>query len=161
MSERLLSIPRLIWLRLVLDLRRRGHGRRESGAFLLGRAKGTVDDVNAYVCYDDVDPIALDTGIVIVRAVGFAALWERCRQLGMDVLADVHTHGDARPRQSPTDRANPMISRRGHVAMVLPVFATTWSWRLQCVAVSEYLGGYQWRDWRDEERAHRVRLRWI
>jgi hypothetical protein len=78
----------------------------------------------------------------------------------MDVLADVHTHGDSSPGQSPTDRTNPMISRQGHVALVVPAFATTWSWHLQDVAVSEYLGRYQWRDWRGEERAQRVRLRW-
>lgn len=160
-EQRALTISRLLWARLVLDLRRRGHGRRESGAFLLGRAQRGVDVVKSYVCYDDVDGAALDTGIVIVRAIGFAALWERCRALRLDVLGDVHTHGDGRPRQSPTDAANPMVARPGHIALILPRFAQTSPWGFSNVAAYEYLGDYHWRDWSGHELAGRVRLRWF
>jgi hypothetical protein len=32
-----ITMPLLLWAALVLDLRKRGQGRRESGAFLLGQ----------------------------------------------------------------------------------------------------------------------------
>ncbi len=160
MSERSLVIPRLLWLRMVLDLRRRGERRHESGAFLLGEPGPAVDLVRHYICYDDLDPNALKSGIVVFDGTGFAALWARCRELGMDVLGDVHTHGNARPRQSPIDQANPMMSRKGHVAFVLPLFATTWGWNFKNVAIAEYLGDYEWREWTGRERQERVRMSW-
>ena len=54
---------------------------------------------------------------------GFAALWRICRERGLDVLGDVHTHAGPGPRQSEADRTNPMISEPGHMAFILPQFA--------------------------------------
>src|SRR4051794_2635186 len=62
---RLLRIPVLLWLRLILDLHRRGNHRRESGAFLLGVRGTSRDTVKGYALYDDLDPHALDTGIIV------------------------------------------------------------------------------------------------
>lgn len=153
----MLQIPILLWLRLVRDIRRRGQGHRESGAFLLGKRGESGDMTKAYVCYDDLDPRCLDSGIVDFTAVGFAALWTRCRELDLEVLADVHTHSNERPRQSETDRLNPMLPEIGHMAFILPRFAGTWGWRFRNVAVYEYKGNYKWHDWGGPRRRDRVR----
>jgi len=144
MSASILSIPIWLWLRLVADLKRRGAGVRESGAFLLGRQTDERRQVRTYVCYDDLDPDALSTGIVTISGNGYSALWAHCRRRKLRVLADVHTHGNAHPEQSGTDEANPMIPEAGHVALILPSYAHGGSWRLQNVAVYEYKGNYHW-----------------
>src|SRR5437763_809190 len=89
---RLLLVPVLLWVRLVWNLHRRGQGRRESGAFLLGVRGEGRDKVKAFALYDDLDPHALDTGIVVFRGGGYAALWNLCRQRRLAVVGDVHTH---------------------------------------------------------------------
>jgi hypothetical protein len=67
----------------------------------------------------DLDPHALESGIVIMRSTGFTALWARCRARRMDVLADVHTHPDEHLRKSEADRTNPFIPEVGHVVLCL------------------------------------------
>lgn len=154
----ILKIRRTVWWQLVRTLRSRGRGIRESGAFLLGARTPHTGTVTAFVCYDDMDPQALDTGIVIIRSVGFRNLWTICRASGLEVLADAHTHGNATPRQSSTDRENPVISEAGHVALILPSFAQISPLALGETAVYEYLGDYDWRCWTQRERDKRVRL---
>ena len=51
--------PRRLWGRLLRDLRSRGLGVRESGAFLLGTHVGCIRRVRDYMLYDDVDPDSL------------------------------------------------------------------------------------------------------
>src|SRR6266404_8581 len=54
----------LLWMRLLRNLRSRGNGTRESGAFLLGhREDANRCRVVDYLLYDDIDPHALDSGI--------------------------------------------------------------------------------------------------
>jgi proteasome lid subunit RPN8/RPN11 len=150
-------IPILTWIRLIRDLRCRGEGRRESGAFLLG-CRGRRSKVRGYALYDDLDPTALDTGMIVIHASGFRSLWKRCRSLKLDVVADVHTHPNDITRQSEIDRQNPLIPRVGHIAIILPRFASTPLWRLRSVSFNEYLGNYQWRTWSPRERSRRLRL---
>lgn len=157
-SPRLLLVPTLLWLRLVWNLRRRGRGRRESGAFLLGVRGERRDKVKAFALYDDLDPHALDSGIVVFRGGGYAALWKLCRQRRLAVVGDVHTHPGPSPRQSEADRTNPMIPEPGHLAFILPHFAGTWAWRFNDVAIHEYAGDYRWHDWAGPRRRDRVRL---
>src|SRR5215207_9267172 len=85
-----LKIPQRLWNDLLSELRRRGNARRESGAFLL--ARGTESVVSEFVCFDDLDPDALATGIITFHAEGFAKLWKLCRDHNARVVADVHTH---------------------------------------------------------------------
>lgn len=153
-----LLIPLAVWWRLLGELRRRGRGDRESGAFLLGRRRGSVTRVHTFLCYDDADPHALDSGIVIITSAGFQRVWDACRALGCDVVGDAHTHGDGSPRQSETDRVNPVMPIAGHVALIIPSFGMTPRWNLGRSAAYEYLGNYRWRHWSDPERASRVRL---
>ena len=87
-------IPVGVWRRLIKDLRRRGHGHRESGAFLLGTRGPKQDVVRAYVCYDDLDPQALDTGIVIFGSAGFGVPGNALLGgLGAFILAEVLAYG--------------------------------------------------------------------
>jgi hypothetical protein len=61
------------------------------------------------------------------------------------VVADVHTHGACRARQSPLDRDNPMVAQPGHIALIVPDFARRTVAPAE-VAIYEYLGAHRWRD---------------
>jgi proteasome lid subunit RPN8/RPN11 len=160
-AERRLRIPVLLWMHLVVALCRRGQRQRESGAFLLGRrGDGGEDVVRRYVCYDDLDPHALDRGIVVFDGTGFGKLWAICREKGWKVLGDVHTHGTIHTQQSEADRTNPMMPKLGHIALIVPRFAQTWCWGFSGVGIYEYRGDHQWRDWTGARRADRVRFTW-
>jgi proteasome lid subunit RPN8/RPN11 len=160
MQNRKLRIPFTVWINLIYDLRKRGNGTRESGAFLLGSHSADMDKIKKYICYDDLDPHALDKGFVILKSTGFSALWDYCRKYDLEILGDIHTHPGKIARQSETDRVNPMISEKGHIALILPEYARAWCWFMQNIAVYEYVGAYTWRDWTGNARTHRVQLSW-
>lgn len=138
-----LSCSWFVWHRLVAKLRERGRGAtRESGAFLLGNKEDGTIRVVDFVLYDDLDPHSLDTGIVRFDGRYFGELWDICRRRGLGVVADVHVHpGSA--YQSESDRQYPMISRAGHVALILPNFARA-PVRADAVGIYRYLGGKRW-----------------
>jgi proteasome lid subunit RPN8/RPN11 len=140
-----LKIPALLWRRLLAELRKRGGGHRESGAFLLGRPGGRR--VTRFLCYDDLDETALETGIIMVHATGFVRLWEICEREKLRVFADVHSHPSAWTGQSESDRMHPMIAQAGHLALILPNFAKRNRRTLGGAAVYEYLGNHQWKTW--------------
>ena len=156
-SQNPIRIPIWLWRRLILQLRRRGQGTGESGAFLLGPhcASGRV---TAFVCYDDLDPHAYRSGAIAFHAVGHAALWERCKSKSLRVLADVHTHPSQYVGQSTTDQRNPMIPLQGHTAVILPNFGNTPWWSLDAVGIYEYLGDFKWRNQTMSHGARRVML---
>jgi len=147
-----------LWRRLILDLRRRGRGRNESGAFLLAPQDSDANRVTSFVCYDDLDPNAYEGGAIAFHAVGHAALWELCRKRGLRVLADVHTHPDSYIHQSPIDQRNPMIPLQGHIGLIVPRFANTPWWTLDSAGVYEYLGNFEWRSYARAEGRRPVRL---
>lgn len=142
----------------MLDLRGRGQGRRESGAFILGRRHETIDRACSYVPYDELDPEALATGIVRFSSGGYAKLWELCRARAARVVADVHTHPTDWVQQSDSDQAHPMIPERLHAALILPRFGDTTWWSLEEVGIHEYHGGGRWRS---PASPGRVRLTWF
>ena len=119
-----------------------------------------IDRVRRFVCYDDLDPTCLSRGYVEFHSNGFARLWQECRWLTLDVLADVHTHPGPDSSQSDTDRAHPMISEHGHVAVILGNYAKGWGFRFAPASVYEYEGTYRWRDWSGECRPTRLRFTW-
>jgi proteasome lid subunit RPN8/RPN11 len=139
-----IRIPFLLWVRLVRELRQRGRGQGESGAFLLARADGPRHVVQ-FICYDDLDRAAYCRGAIEFHAPGYAALWRLCRERQMRVLADCHTHPGEDVRQSWIDMRNPMLPVIGHTAMVVPHFADIAWWSLRRVGVYEYLGEFKWR----------------
>lgn len=139
-----LSCSWLLWRRLVAQLRERGrNASRESGAFLLGHRAAGAARIAAFVLYDDLDPHALDSGIVRFDGRYFGELWEICRRGNLQVVADVHVHPGSEG-QSDSDQAYPMISRAGHIALILPDFAqgpiTT-----RRIGIYRYLGNKEWR----------------
>ena len=140
-----IQIPVLLWMRLIFQLRRRGNGRRESGAFLLGRQRGTSVRVTTFVCYDELDPRAYQSGGIAFHAEGYAVFWKHCREKRLEVVADVHTHPGEYVRQSSVDQRHPMVPVIGHTAMIVPHFAQTPWWSLRSVGVYEYLGDFKWR----------------
>jgi proteasome lid subunit RPN8/RPN11 len=139
------------WRQLSAGLRIRGRGVRESGAFLLGtRDAAGPRRIVDFVLYDDLDPHALDTGIVRLDGRHFGKLWDLCKARGLTVVADVHTHpGGA--AQSGSDRAHPIIARAGHLALIVPNFAAA-PVRRKALGIYRYASGGQWDTIASERR---------
>ena len=137
-----LQLTWLRWWQLVHQLRRRGDGVRESGAFLLGRRRSGASAVSDFIFYDEIDPDALSRGHVHLAGEALNKVWDRCAVTGFEVLADVHTHpGSA--GQSDSDRAYPMIALKGHTALIIPDFARS-ALNLREVGVYRHLGARNW-----------------
>ena len=140
-----LSCPRGLWLHVLKELDRRGKRRHEAGVFLLGVERNGRREVHNVVFYDDLDSRAYYSGVCILDGTAFAKLWALCRSRAFTVVADVHTHG-GRAFQSEADRTNPMVARRGHIAMIIPNFAAPPVERHQ-MGVFEYRGQHTWTEW--------------
>ncbi len=152
-----IRLPVVLWREVILRLRKKCAGRRESGAFLLGIPHKNGAKVSRYICYDELDPDAYQHGAIAFHAAGHAALWQYCRENKLRVLADVHTH----PRgvlQSPTDQQNPMVPIVGHTALIIPSFARTPWWSLSAIGIYEYLGDCKWRTHRAAAKNARIAL---
>jgi len=136
---------RSVWNQGVDELHRRTAGREcESGAFLLGTSKKSTRTIERFLYYDDIDPTCFVHGIVEFDGRKFGLVWDRCRDLNLTVVADVHVH----PRgygQSGSDRRNPMIAEVGHIALILPNYAAGMPLP-GGIGVYEYLGDRQWKD---------------
>lgn len=141
-----------VWRRLLRMLRQHGRwGTRESGAFLLGqRREDGYTRIVDFVLYDDLDPRCLDTGIVRFDGRHFGTLWELCKSRGLTVVADVHTHPGS-SEQSESDQAHPMITRAGHLALIVPSFATRPVRRTE-IGLYRYLGARRWQTVPCEDR---------
>ena len=153
-----IRLPVLVWARLIFDLRRRGAGKGESGAFLFGREGENPPRVIAYVCYDDFDPDAYQNGAIAFHAVGYAALWKHCKENKLEVLADVHTHPGFDVHQSGIDQRHPMLPVTGHTAMIIANYANTAWWSLRAVGIYEYLGNFRWCAHTASEQPPRIKL---
>jgi hypothetical protein len=157
-SIQTIRVPLLLWMRAIPELRKRGQGQRESGAFLLGTQHGPIGKVMKFVCYDDLDPHAYQGGGIQFHDTGYSVLWKLCRERSLQILCDVHTHPSSNVGQSPIDQQHPMIAVVGHTAMIIPHYAHTSRWSLSQVGVYEYLGGHQWRIHGVQPSLRRVRL---
>lgn len=142
--EHRLSCSPKLWREGLMELRRRGQGRRESGAFLLGHRRGERRIITRFIYYDDLDPGCLDAGIVVFDGVGYGPLWQLCRATGLNVVADIHTHPGL-PRQSPADRDHPMVAVPGHIALIVPELAQR-TVRPTELGIYKYMGEHCWRD---------------
>jgi proteasome lid subunit RPN8/RPN11 len=138
-----LRISHRLWRQTLAELARRGRASRESGAFLLAAADSDGRTVTRVVFFDDLDPNCLTGGISMAGAA-FPRLWELCDREGLRVVGDVHTHPTEWVQQSGTDKANPMIAQRGHVAVIVPHYAQRGGNPAR-VGVHEYLGDAGWR----------------
>ena len=108
-------------------------------------AKVGSREITSFICYDDLDKAALESGIVTVHATGFVKLWDRCQRNGLTVVADIHTHPSNWTGQSHSDRTHPMVAIKGHVALILPDFATPNTLPLNGASVYEYKGNHKWK----------------
>lgn len=138
-----ISCPRRLWTYLTRELWRRGDGTHESGAFLLGSARGERLAVSALAFYDDLDPHAYDSGVCVLDGNAFAELWKICRARRLTVVGDAHTHPGV-AKQSGADRTNPMVARIGHVAIIIPNYARA-PVDLTSLGIYEYCGDHQWK----------------
>ncbi len=141
--------PRLVcstrvWNQGVDELKRRAASRRESGAFLLGSISSRVRIIKQFIYYDDIDQNCYANGIIEFDGSKFGAIWKKCRDAHMTVVADVHVH-PGHYGQSTTDRHNPMIPEVGHWALIIPDYASRHRMPGR-IGVYEYLGSCQWRD---------------
>lgn len=139
-----IQVPILLWRRLLRDLRHRGAGRGESGAFLFGVDGKQPRRATTYVCYDDFDPNAYQRGAIAFHAEGYAALWSYCKDHKLEILADVHSHPGPDVRQSDIDQRHPMLPMTGHTGMIVPNYGSTSWWSLRGVGIYEYLGNFKW-----------------
>lgn len=139
-----ISCDKRLWRAILRELDRRGERRHEAGVFLLGREAHGRRVVTDAVYYDELDPHAYDTGVCVLHAEAFGRLWARCRESGVGVVADVHTHG-GEAGQSKSDRSNPMVACAGHVAIIVPDYAVG-RIPLGRISVHEYLGDHRWTD---------------
>ena len=155
----LLRFDRSQWRDLIAELGLRGHGRRESGAFLLTDRDGDRCTVERTVYFDDLDPRCLG-GWIRFNGLAYSELWDICEGEQLTVVGDVHTHPGTRVQQSRIDKANPMIARAGHVALVVPHFAARPVSPHQ-VGVHLYLGVQGWTSWVGDEAVKRLQVeRW-
>ncbi len=150
MSMAKLTVKRALWKKLMRELRFRGEGRRETGAFLLGRRANRK--VTHFLRYDQLDPGAYDTGIIIFNGDGYIPLWNFCAEKKLQVLADVHTHPGEWTGQSPSDRQHPMIAQEGHLALIIPFYAMNEDQLLEGVGIHEFLGDQNWRSWETTDK---------
>ncbi len=151
-----LTIPSVMWAELLRDLHRRTKELHESGAFLLGHVGGHGRRVTDVVFYDDLDPDAYRTGIVVMHASSFGALWDRCRSSGLSVVADIHVHPRA-AFQSYADRTNPMIATAGHLALIVPDFARPPVVQ-EKLGFFEYRGNHRWRSLGGSKISHFLQI---
>lgn len=123
MSRPLLEVPAKLYEQLIQDLASSGRGVRESGAFLLGTIDSRIRKVSSYLMYETIAPgSSCEHDYVALTGQEMAAAWDHCYRVGLEVVADVHTH-PLGPAQSISDRAHPMVSVAGHVALIVPQFA--------------------------------------
>lgn len=146
-----------VWSALMADLHRRGGGWRESGAFLLRQATETARVVQGWLPYDELDPKSLNYAYVRLESGAFSRLWGICAERKLEVVADVHTHPIG-PQQSPSDRANPMISLAGHIALIVPGFARG-NVRPMDLSFNVYLGDGKWVSYFQDDAASLIKLR--
>jgi proteasome lid subunit RPN8/RPN11 len=143
-----------VWTALMEDLRVRGQGRRESGAFLLAAADGVTSTVSSWLPYDELAPESLAFAYVRLEPEAFTRLWAFCADKRVKVVADIHTHPKG-PGQSPSDKKHPMVAFTGHVALIAPWFAQR-SPTPYDVSLNVYQGAGAWLNYYGEEAAARI-----
>lgn len=150
-------IAQPLWDEMIAELGRRGlNGARESGAFLLTPRDGNGSRVTRIVYLDDLDPECL-VGNIHFHGPGYSALAMLCERDQLRVVADVHTHPGTWVGQSGIDRDNPMLALRGHLALIVPDYATRPTESHE-VGIHEYRGEYGWQSTLGSRAAQLLRI---
>ena len=139
-----LGCSKSLWNTGLTELKHRGNGRRESGAFLLGKNSNGVRTILRFLYYDDIDPYCLDRGYVHFNGAAYGLLWVICRSSNLNVIGDIHTH-PGYAIQSFSDRQNPMIAIKGHIALIVPRFAKQIVLQHE-LGIYEYAGEHRWKN---------------
>jgi hypothetical protein len=155
--EVLLRFRRRQWTQLIEELGRRGAGHSEAGAFLLADRDRPEHLVTRVVYLNDLDPDCLQ-GSIRFNGLAYSALWDICESERRVVVGDIHTHPGAGVRQSSTDSENPMVSRKGHVAIIVPHLATR-PVKPAEAGVHQYRGTDGWITWTAADAARRLQVR--
>lgn len=155
---KLLEISMVNWQALVAELRLRGRGKRESGAFLLSNHGNDAEPrkVTAWLNYEQLDPKCAKYNYVRIGTEAFPKLWDYCAERGLQVVGDVHTHPWG-PRQSTSDRGHPMVSIEGHLALIVPNFAYG-DITPDDVSLNVYQGDGKWISHYGKHAASRIQL---
>jgi proteasome lid subunit RPN8/RPN11 len=153
-----IRIRRWRFRELVRELAKRGRGNRESGAVLLARTGDERRRVNEVIYLDELDPNCLQGGISM-RGSAYTHLWALCRRRGLVVVADVHTHPTQHVAQSGVDKRNPLVARRGHLALIVPNFAQG-KIKPEQIGVHQYLGDHRWAAHHGSAAARIVQVTW-
>jgi proteasome lid subunit RPN8/RPN11 len=143
-----------VWADLMEDLRVRGRGERESGAFLLAPVDADLRLVTSWLPYDELAPESLAFAYVRLEPDAFTRLWAFCADKRVKVVADIHTHPKG-PGQSASDRNHPMVAFAGHVALIAPWFAQR-SPTPYDVSLNVYQGGGKWLNYYRGDAASRI-----
>lgn len=133
-----------LWRKGTLELHRRTGGKIEAGAFLLGKAEGKTKRITKFLFYDDIDPTCFKNGFVEFDGKNFGDVWKICRNEKLEVVADVHVHPGGY-WQSSSDQENPMMPRAGHLALILPDYASGNN-RPGWIGIYEYKGNSSWKN---------------
>jgi hypothetical protein len=104
--------------------------------------RGKTSRVSRVVYFDDLDPDCLN-GAIHFHGEAYGKLWNICDRESMRVLADIHTHPGEWVGQSSIDAENPMVAKRGHLALIAPNLATR-AVAPAAVGVHEYRGEEGW-----------------
>lgn len=144
MSRPLLEMPRAVYDALISDLAESGRGIKEAGAFLLGHTDDRGRRISSYLMYDAVaTESSRKHAYVAFTAQEMARAWEHCYINDVQVVADVHTHPMG-SEQSISDRAHPIVSVAGHVALIVPYFGLR-NPRPSDLGVHVFEGARRWR----------------
>jgi proteasome lid subunit RPN8/RPN11 len=158
MSRPLLELESTLYSLLISDLAASGAGVKEAGAFLLGDCGDSrCRRVKSYLMYDVIAPGSSRAhDYVALTGEEMAAAWNYCYRAGLQVVADVHTH-PGWPTQSHSDRANPIVSVPGHVALIVPFYALSEP-KPRDLGVHLFMGEGLWRSMFDCEAEGALRL---
>lgn len=130
-----------MWLSLIIGLRKRAQGTRESGGFLLTYPNSSV--INEIAFYDQFDKKVSETGIIQFK--GAVKLYKYLALNKKIIAMDIHTHPTKDTRQSISDKKHPMVRIPGHIAMIAPKFASDYTMMPKDCSIYEYCGGYEWK----------------
>lgn len=153
-----LSCSSRLWMQGLRELRRRGRGKDESGAFLLGYEKNGLRCIRQFIFYDDLDAHCLEKGLINFDGSAYGKLWDLCRTSGLMVVADVHTHPGA-ARQSLIDEENPMIAQKGHIGLLVPNYARM-IYKSADLGIYEYEGNHRWKEYTGQKAATYFYIGW-
>ena len=156
-TDRQLVVFEGVWTSTWSGLRERGQSERETACVWLGKREGSIERAHVAVFLDDLPGTVGRRLQHRTSRTAVDMLLMRSRELGMVIVADIHTHPADWVDLSDIDRLHPIEYRIGLLALILPDFAASRP-NLQRVGVHEYIGDGDWKTFRAQDAARRVRI---